>query len=233
MIKQVWVDEIGEVTLNKRRSARSLRLRVTSSGDVHVSLPKWLPYNSGVYFVEKKKPWILDQKSKNQKVILSNGSRIGKTYCLFFETNNAADKTKTKILGKKIIISSGLAYDSHLVQVKAIAACERALKIEALSTLPLILQSLAEKHNFTYKNLSIRKLTSRWGSCSSHRLITLSYYMVQLPEELINYVLLHELVHTQHMDHGRDFWQKLEELVPDAKQKRKHLHTHKLRLEPR
>lgn len=233
MSKQVWVDEIGEITLNKRRSARSLRLRVTANGDVHVSLPKWLPYNSGVYFVEKKKTWILNQKSKNQKIILSDGCLIGKTYSLHFQMNSDSNDVKTKIVDQKIIVSTSLDVGSQAVQTKATIACERALKQEAESLLPPQLQLLAKRHSFDYKNITIRKLTSRWGSCSSHKLITLSYFMIQLPDELVDYVLLHELVHTQHMNHSQDFWQKLEELVPDAKHKRKLLHSHKLRLEPR
>lgn len=232
MSKLIWVDEIGEVTLSKRRSARSLRLRVTANGEVHVSLPKWLPYNSGVYFVEKKKSWILEQKSKNQKIIIKHGSQIGKTYSLYFEVTDKTDSVKTKIVGQKIIVSSSLDFNSHAVQTKAISACERALKKEAETTLPSQLQLIAKQYGFSYKNLVIRKLTSRWGSCSSHKIITLSYFMVQLPDELINYVILHELVHTQHLNHSRDFWHKLEELVPDARRKRKLLHAHKLRLEP-
>lgn len=233
MAKTVWVDDIGEITLYKRKSARSVRLTITSTGGVRVSLPKWLPYNSGVFFVEKKKAWVISQKLKNQKIMLEEGDLIGRSHQLHF--NSAVGGTsivKTKIIGKKVIIATKLSTGSSLVQQKATSACERALKREAEVVFPPRLDTLAEKHNFSYKQLRICKLTSRWGSCSSNKVITLSYFMMQLPDDLIDYVILHELVHTEFLNHSANFWNKLEELVPGAKTKRKELHAHKLRLEP-
>jgi predicted metal-dependent hydrolase len=75
--------------------------------------------------------------------------------------------------------------------------------------------------------VQIRKLTARWGSCSSAKVITLSYYLMQLPWPLIDYVLLHELSHTEHMNHGSDFWGKFESVLPGAKVLRKEIRTYK------
>ena len=61
----------------------------------------------------------------------------------------------------------------------------------------------------------------RWGSCSSDQMITLSYFLMQLPWDLIDYVILHELAHTKHLNHGPGFWSELEALCPDARARRK------------
>ena len=77
---------------------------------------------------------------------------------------------------------------------------------------------LAQLHNFVYNRVSIRKQKTRWGSCSTKNNINLNANLLHLPSELIDYVLLHELVHTRVKNHSKDFWDELETVVPNAKQ---------------
>lgn len=76
---------------------------------------------------------------------------------------------------------------------------------------------LAEKYGFTFNKVTIKKMTSRWGSCSSKNNISLNLGLVLLPKELQDYVILHELVHTNIKDHSVNFWDKLNMLMPNAK----------------
>ena len=77
---------------------------------------------------------------------------------------------------------------------------------------------LAQTHNFNYNRISIRKQKTRWGSCSTKNNINLNANLLHLPSELVDYVLLHELVHTRVKNHGPDFWNELDTVVPNAKQ---------------
>ena len=77
---------------------------------------------------------------------------------------------------------------------------------------------LAQAHSFNYNRISIRKQKTRWGSCSTKNNINLNANLLHLPSELIDYVLLHELVHTRVKNHGPDFWNELDTVVPNAKQ---------------
>ena len=77
---------------------------------------------------------------------------------------------------------------------------------------------LAQLHNFAYNRVSIRKQKTRWGSCSTKNNINLNMNLLHLPPELIDYVLLHELVHTRVKNHSKDFWNELETVVPNARQ---------------
>ena len=77
---------------------------------------------------------------------------------------------------------------------------------------------LAQLHNFVYNRVSIRKQKTRWGSCSSKNNINLNANLLHLPSELMDYVLLHELVHTKIKDHSKDFWDELNTVVPNARQ---------------
>lgn len=86
-----------------------------------------------------------------------------------------------------------------------------ALKKQALEILPTTLDRLAKIHGFSYNGVTIRKSKTRWGSCSSKANINLSFYMMLLPQHLIEYVLLHELCHTVEMNHSPAFWRLLDQ----------------------
>ncbi|MFC1977240.1 M48 family metallopeptidase [Chloroflexota bacterium] len=90
-------------------------------------------------------------------------------------------------------------------------------KAEAKSMLTGRLKYLAEKHGFTYNRVFIRNQRTRWGSCSYKNNISLNMKLVLLPEELTDYVILHELVHTRIKDHSRAFWTEIDKLVGNAK----------------
>ena len=77
---------------------------------------------------------------------------------------------------------------------------------------------LAQLHNFVYNRISIRKQKTRWGSCSSKDNINLNMNLLHLPSELMDYVLLHELVHTRVKNHSKDFWDELDTIVPNSRQ---------------
>lgn len=78
------------------------------------------------------------------------------------------------------------------------------------------LASLAEKHGMTYASCRFRRQKSRWGSCSSRGTLSLNSCLIFLPPELGRHILLHELAHTRHMNHGPGFWKTLFAMEPDA-----------------
>ena len=96
------------------------------------------------------------------------------------------------------------------------------------------LNQLAGKYGFTYNRLFIRNQKTRWGTCSSRNNISLNINLLRLPQELQDYVMLHELAHTRHKNHSRDFWAEMDRLarrgglVGDAKKLRKQMRSYKL-----
>ena len=113
--------------------------------------------------------------------------------------------------------------DNHLVQNKAKNAILRALKKEAEVLFHPRLKELAAIHGFNYRELQLRYLKSRWGSCSSKSDITLNTMLLTLPWELIDHVILHELLHTKVLKHGPEFWEEFERLAPGARKPSKRL----------
>lgn len=225
--KTVWLPEIGELTLSKRRGSRNIRISISAAGRVRVGIPTWLPYSAGISFALSRKKWLLEHKAKHQILQFQNGGRIGKSFRLRYQYDSAAAKTSARVLNAEVIVNSNKHLSDDAVQEKIRLAAERALKKEAQKLLPPRLQELARRHNFRYSSLRIKKMSSRWGSCSSQQNITLNFFLMQLPWQLIDYVLLHELVHTKHLNHSASFWREFESVYPEAKSLRKEVNSYR------
>lgn len=219
--KEFVLSDGTPVTIYKRKASRSLRLTVTSEGKARVSIPRWTAYAMGLKFANSKVGWIRSQQKPLAELV--DGQRIGKAHRLCFVEGRRMGKATSRVGSSEIVINipKGYAANSPEVQDAARRAAVRALRIEAENLLPQRLASLAKQHGFTYNGVAIKRMKSRWGSCDHKRNITLNLFLVQLPWEQIDYVLLHELTHTEVLRHGPDFWRAMEKVLPDVKRLRK------------
>jgi predicted metal-dependent hydrolase len=220
--KEFALNETQSVVIYKRRASRSLRLSLTATGKVRVTMPPWVPYRAGLEFARSRQAWITAHQQPT--VLLRSGQAVGKAHHLRFIPEDIAKPT-SRVTSSEIIIRypSSLSEGHQSVQKAAATAGTRALRAQADQLLPQRLQSLALQHNLRYKSVSVRHLKSRWGSCDQTGHIVLNIFLMQLPWELIDYVLLHELTHTQIMRHGPDFWRTMERFLPSAKAYRKQI----------
>jgi hypothetical protein len=100
---------------------------------------------------------------------------------------------------------------------------------EAIEMLIDRLEELTKIHNFKYAKVSIRNQKTKWGSCSAKNNISLNINLARLPDELRDYVILHELVHTRIKNHSKKFWAELDSFVGGrAKELSKKLRKYRL-----
>ena len=90
------------------------------------------------------------------------------------------------------------------------------------------LDELCRQDGFRYNKVFVKNQKTRWGSCSAKNNINLNVNLVRLPDELIDYVLFHELVHTKIKNHSQLFWQELSRFVKDPKRLDKKLRRYML-----
>ena len=93
------------------------------------------------------------------------------------------------------------------------------LKKKTALYVPKRLKELALLHNLEYKEVTIGSATTKWGSCSRDKRIRISCYVMLLREELIDYVLLHELCHLIHFNHSAAFHETLNKMLPSGNEK--------------
>ncbi len=224
--KQFVIDEDVTVTVYKRAGSRSLRLSVTSTGSIRVTIPSWAAYQVGVQFAKARLEWI--QNQQKPKSVLRSGQAVGKAHHLRFSPQVGSSRISSRVMAGQIIIGHPMSInsDDERVQKVARSACIRALRKQAEQLLPQRLKLLASQHDFQYHSVAVKQLKSRWGSCDQSQNIVLNLFLMQLPWEYIDYVLQHELVHTRVLHHGSDFWQTFETVLPNAKQLRKRMRTY-------
>ena len=86
--------------------------------------------------------------------------------------------------------------------------------------------SLKEKHNLNFSKIKIMNNKSRWGSCSSKAVISFNWRLVFATEEIIKYLVVHEMCHIAEMNHSQRFWSLVEKLNPNYKLSRLWLKKH-------
>jgi predicted metal-dependent hydrolase len=226
-----------EINLRKSLKARNISIRIKPFEGVLVTVPRFLSFKIAKDFVESKMSWIQNNlhKIQSQEQLLTNftfGS-IFKTKFHSIFIDSTSEKKNTFLKDNKFIkinISDNHEIQSIESQDYIRNIIEKILRIEAKSYLPKRVDELAKKHNFTYQKLAIKNTKTRWGSCSFKNNINLSLHLMRLREELIDYVILHELVHTKVKNHSREFWTTLDIHCPKSKSLDRELKNYSLRI---
>lgn len=208
--KQYNAKDIGLVTITKRKGQRSVRIKIDGS-KVVVTQPYWLPFSAGETFLESRKAWVLEHKT--ERSVIGSGYVVSNQ--LVVELNELSHKPRsTKVAGGTLVINVPDASDYSDYIERQVKKYRRS---EAERLLPARVEELADMFGFSYKSVSVRVLKRRWGSCNSHKELVFNQNLVALDPLHIDYVILHELTHTVHMNHSSEFWQHLESVFPNAK----------------
>ncbi len=217
MVTYIETLDFGRVRVIKRRGSRSMRIAVSQTGEVRLSIPYRISTEDGIKFLNEKKNWI--NKHKSEPTYLEDGAQIGNNHTLKILVSKNS-KTTSKIIGNQIIVN--MPEDTMIddVQKKLEQISKKLLKNEAESVLPQKIKSLANEHGYKIRDVSIKPLQSRWGSCSTEGDIVLNSFLMQLPYDLVTYVMFHELAHTKHHNHGDGFWDEVKKNIPDYKNKK-------------
>lgn len=216
-------EEFGKITIRRSARASQVRLRVAPDGTLRASLPLYAPTFLVKRLLKNSRDELRELLSQSQpRTDYENGMRIGKSHTLIVEP---ASSFSVQRRGQQIIVRlpEGVPME-HPRVVRAIRdGVIAALRVEAKSYLPKRLAFLSQKYGLTYQKVRFSHASGRWGSCSSEGTISLNIALMKLPFELIDYVIVHELAHTRHMNHSSEFWELVGLADPLYKQHRKSL----------
>ena len=228
--KQIISDkDFGKIHFVVRRSARNITMRVKEDG-LHVTTP---PYRSITALLEAIAPF--RERLRNvcsevkPKPFDLNFSIEAECFRLKLETSPLKNFT-VSMRDETVVIACPAHADFTTDRVQTLVknAVMRAMRKKAEEYLPPLVQYWSSLCDLPYNKVTISKDRSRWGSCSSKRDISLSFYLMLLPAHLMDYVILHELAHTREMNHGPEFWELLNQLTDGkALALRKELRMHR------
>lgn len=219
--------EFGDISLRRTSLTRSIRLRLDSRGVLSITLPKRAPLFLARQLLNDSRSSIRSSlvKIRQHKPQYRQGDIIGKVHRLRIEQDDSVGYSH-RLDQNELIVFTPVAASPDMLQRTIHEGIAKALRVQAKSYLPRRLQTLADQHGFYFSKLRFSSAGTRWGSCSSEGTISLNIWLMQLPFELIDYVILHELTHTRHMNHSDTFWGELERLVPNYRQLRRSLKQH-------
>ena len=210
-------DEFGKITIRRNPQSRHIRIRVAPDSTLRVSAPAYTPMFLVKRMITSSRNELRSMLQKQTpELTYESGSAIGKSHSLLVREGSSL-----KIARHGLQISVTLPESKELsnpdVQAQLREHIIAALRREAKGYLPKRLKYLADSHDFAYSKVRFSHASGRWGSCSSSGTISLNIALMKLPFELIDYVLIHELAHTRHMNHSSDFWEVVATYDPSYK----------------
>ena len=221
MQRIISVEGVGEVVVSKRRNCVQMRLTVHPEKGLHLSIPFRVSYADAERFVFEHRDWIaetlhkLEQKGV-KRIFTPNSHFTCRSTTLKFESTNA----QKRILHARVVNHVvTIYYNPELVDFELEATQDFIKKVllasmrkEAESVLYPRVNEISARSGLKFRKVSIGTAMTRWGSCSSHNDIILSCRLLLLPDPLIDFIILHELCHIAHKNHGPKFHELLNRL---------------------
>ncbi len=234
--KKVFVDGIGNVLFVKKPKVKNINIRLYDEGRVKVALPVYSSWSQAIKVVRSKAPWILKQRKtlikrkQKQQIIINNDTVFPylkhKIELIPYESTRGQIKIYNGTL--KILYPGGINIEDKRIQDFIRKGITEAMRIEAKNFLPKRVEELACKYEFSYRKVFVKNAKTLWGSCSSKNNINLNLNLIRLPEKLQDYIIIHELAHTVHRNHGQQFWRLLDHYFGDARLVAKELKNYKI-----
>lgn len=195
-----------------QRDVKHARLRVSEDGCIRVIIPQVFTQEDVNALLKKKQRWIdrnlkffkgMSRINLQRNQILLYGNRYTYFYDSTYEHKIIVDHVHKTIRAKRNLLNK--------------AVQQQWLTDIARKHLTKRTEELASKLKFDYNKLFIRNQRKKWGNCSKEKNISLNWRLIKAPLFVIDYVIVHELLHTVVMNHTHKFWTILKSIYPDYK----------------
>jgi predicted metal-dependent hydrolase len=198
---------VTEYTLRRSPRARRVRVSVDGAGAVQVTLPRRAPARDADEAVRELAPWI----ERRRRALARAASEVARTPGTVpylgseLELVVQPGRTRAHRRGDVMLVPDG----------DPTAALERWYRRTARTEIGPRLDAAVARAGTSYTRLTIRGQRTRWASCSATGAMSFNWRLLLAPEEVLDYVVEHEVCHLEVMDHSPRFWRLLESRVPD------------------
>lgn len=198
-----------------RSRRRTIAIQIQPDGQVVVRAPLRAPEKLVREFVESKAGWIQRKKAEalDRAAVPQKQFRAGEGFLFLgreYPLELAAKQRPVLTLDSRFRLSQSAL-------PKAARAFENWYKAQALKVLSERVGLYAARHGFQPGRVRISSARTRWGSCSAKGTLSFTWRLVMAPLEVIDYVVVHELVHLKVKNHSKTFWNAVGALMPDYK----------------
>jgi len=209
-------------SLRVSRRARYARLQIKPFGGLEVVIPARFPRNQVSALVDKHAAWARRQLA--QQADLRQAIRLPGELSLAFD-----DSTTPIIYRSEAAFNAPAELDGNGIVIEAveqrarIEELRRHVRRRARQSLPPLLEQVSRRTGLAFNRVSIRSQKTRWGSCSNRGNISLNDQLLFLPAASVEYLMVHELCHTRHLNHSRAFWALVQTHCPGYRAHETHL----------
>jgi predicted metal-dependent hydrolase len=231
------INRVGDIVVAKHPRSRKITIRLRAGSLPKVIIPRLMPFETGYRFAVEKQDWIEEHSAKiaknQQDAPIWNEQTIFNTR--FHEIHIEKSLNKNVIARKqenqiRLLFPINTDFRDPNIQLLIKKYISNILRVEAKSYLIPRIDQLAKQYGFKYNKITVKDVKSRWGSCSGSNNINLNIHLMRLPEHLSDYIILHELCHTIHKNHGEKFHQLMEQITGGEKKFEKELKQYKTQL---
>ncbi len=224
-----FTDEIlGTIRVRRNPLSRSIRMRLSARGEIVATVPNHTPLIFIKQTVKNSRGRLIEMLAEAGPEQYIDGQALGQSHTLAVVSSELSHEVRISLSGRKLVVTlpHQVAIQDATVQALIRDHVTKILRKEAKAYLPRRLATLADRYGYAYSNVRFPHATSRWGSCSTSGTISLNIALMKLPLELIDYVIVHELAHTKHMNHSAEFWEEVSEHDPRYKLHRRQMKSY-------
>lgn len=235
-MESVHLSGVGEVKVRRSANIKFLSVRMAPGKGVWVNVPYGMGGRQVEQFLQEKREWILQNAARIKVYEEDTGVGLGigaevktKMHTLkIVEADSGQPGYKMENDVITLMIPTGTVYSRIDKMVQQFLL--QIYTMECKQYLPARVKFYAEKFGFKYARLSFRNNSSNWGSCSGDDNISLNIKLMKLPDEIIDYVILHELCHTVEKNHSDNFWKLVRKVCPNCDLLRSRLRKYNTRI---
>jgi predicted metal-dependent hydrolase len=213
-----------EWSLRVSRRARYARLRIMPFGGLEVVIPYRFPRHRVAGLVAEHADWARAQLAQQSR--LRESIQLPSVLTLAFDGSATAicyAGESSPLQGEMFTAATATIDVSTNTKPAAISELRSWIRKRARLALPPLLEQVSQRIGLNYNRVSIRSQKTRWGSCSSRGAISLNDQLLFLPTDTVEYLMVHELCHTCHLNHSAAFWALVQTHCPDYRRHEKHL----------
>jgi predicted metal-dependent hydrolase len=215
-----------------RSKRRTFAIEINQDGGLIVRAPSHASKAEIAHLLEEKKSWILSKKRLAFEQALETPPKKftpGEEF-LYLGTSYPLEIVEGD---HPLLVLKDRFFLAADVQDEAQAVFTDWYRGQAAQVITERAACQAQKYGFSYSKVRINNAKTRWGSCGPKGSLNFPWRLVMAPLEVIDYVIVHELVHLRIRNHSKDFWDSVAQIMPDFKQRRKWIkdHGHRLRLD--
>ena len=201
-----------------RSNRKTLSLSINKNADLVVRAPHHVSFNEIQKFISEKSAWIDNNQSLIKAQLKDNENQNSSGQCLYL-----GSLYPLKIDNNSV---EPISFNGHMFTITNFNRERISLLLKSwykkrfMEVAMPRLSYFSDKYKLKVNQVRVKEQKTLWGSCSSKNNINLNYLLIMAPMKVIDYVIVHELVHTIHKNHSAKFWQKVETIMPNYKDAR-------------